>query len=101
MVYIEAACATDSIRKNPEQAREWRQRATALTKPRSLEPVDAEIPIARGRFLAALQHLAAAQAYLDKCGSDSGLARIARELWTESGSHCPASLSGVSPKRGV
>ncbi|MGJ5817007.1 hypothetical protein [Paludibaculum fermentans] len=93
MVYIEAACASASIRKNPEQAREWRKRAIALMKPRSLEAVDAEIAIAEGRFEAALKHLEAAQAHLDKSGLDSGLARFAREQWAQSASLCRTALT--------
>ncbi|QOY88377.1 zinc metalloprotease [Paludibaculum fermentans] len=92
MVYIEAACASANIRKNPEQARQWRQRATALMKPRSLEAVDAEIAIAEGRYEAALKHLEAAQAHLDKSGFDSGLARFAREQWAQSAALCRAAL---------
>ncbi|QOY88379.1 hypothetical protein [Paludibaculum fermentans] len=88
----EAACASASIRRNPEQARQWRQRATALGKPRSLEAVDAEIAIAEGRYEAALQHLEAAQAHLDKSGFDSGLARFAREQWAQSAALCRATL---------
>ncbi|MGJ5817012.1 hypothetical protein [Paludibaculum fermentans] len=72
MVYIEAACASASIRKNPERARQWRQRATALMKPRALEAVNAEIAITKGRFEAALKHLEAFEAHLDKCDVDSG-----------------------------
>lgn len=92
MVYIEASCASASIRRNPKQAREWRQRAIALMKPRTLEAVDAEIAIAEGRFEAALKHLEAAQDHLDRYRLDSGLARFAREQWARSAELCRTAL---------
>ena len=95
VIFIEAACASAGIRKNPEQAREWRKRAIALMKPRSLDALDAEIAISEGRFEAALKHLEAAHAHLDKSGLDSGLARFAREQWAQRALFCRAALVGT------
>ncbi|MBN9660339.1 MAG: M50 family metallopeptidase [Acidobacteria bacterium] len=92
VVFIEASCACASIQKNPERAKEWRKRAIALMKPRSIDALDAEIAIAEGRFELALKHLEAAQAHLDRYRLDSGLARFAREQWTRSAELCRATL---------
>jgi hypothetical protein len=87
-LFLEAASASAAIRKQPAQARTWRQRACKLRKPDSLDVVDARIAMCEGRYQEAAQLWEAARARLDRRRLDSGLIRLAKEKWAEQEAAC-------------
>jgi hypothetical protein len=87
-LFLEAASASVAIRKQPAQARTWRQRACKLRKPDSLDVVDAGIAMCEGRYQEAAQLWEAARARLDRRRLDSGLIRLAKEKWAEQEAAC-------------
>lgn len=93
VIYAEAASASTVIKKRPAQARVWRDRATAIWKPKSLDGLDAEIAMLEGRYGDALMHLEGAKAYLDRLGLDSGIVRFAREELQAKEERCRAELA--------
>ncbi len=50
VVFLEAACASASIRKRSDQARTWSKRACEMRRPESLDVVEAGIAMCEGRY---------------------------------------------------
>jgi hypothetical protein len=93
VIFVEAASASTVMRKQPSQARVWRDRACAIWKPKSLDGLDAEIAMLEGRYEDALKHLEGAKAYLDRLGLDSGIVRFARAELLAKEERCRAELA--------
>jgi hypothetical protein len=92
LLFLDAASASECIRKQSAQARIWRDRACKLRKPESLDAVDAGIAMCEGRYEAALQHWEA-KAHIRRRKLDSGIIRFALEKWTEYETACRAALT--------
>ncbi len=83
VVFLEAACASASIRKCSAQARTWSKRACELRKPESLDVVEAGIAMCEGRYGEAAQRWESALRRVERTRLDSGLVRFAKEKWAE------------------
>ncbi len=90
ILFLEAAGASATLRKRPDQARSWRDRACKLRKPESLDAVEAAIAICEGRYAHAARHLEAAKAHIARRKLDSGLIRFAKEKWAQHEAVCHA-----------
>jgi hypothetical protein len=95
-IFMEAASASAMMRRRPEQARTWRDRACAIRTPESHEATDAAIAMSEGRYEDALKHWEAARAYFDHLGSNSGLVRFAKMQWAVKEAICKAAMSGAT-----
>ncbi len=99
ILFLEAALASATIRKQATQAREWLERARNIQKPKSLHAVEAAIAICEGRYEDAARHWQAARERIVRLRLDSGLTRSALEGWAKQESICRASRgSAGSPQ---
>ena len=87
-LFLEAAYTSAMIRRNPEQARTWRERACRLRKTKWLDPVNAAIAMCEGQYEEAAGHWEAAGERATRRKLDSGVTRFAREKWAEYAVEC-------------
>ncbi len=91
-VFLEAAYTSAEICQRASQARTWLDRARKLRKPEpeSLHAVQARIAMCEGQYEQAARHWGAAIERITMRRADSGLARFAKEKWTEHQTVCTA-----------
>jgi hypothetical protein len=90
--FLEAAFACGRERRNPRQARVWLERACKIERPESTDGIEAEIAMAEGMYEDAIRHWTAAQDFIALKRLDSGLARLAKERYSERENDCRIAL---------
>ncbi|HJZ99496.1 MAG TPA: site-2 protease family protein [Candidatus Solibacter sp.] len=80
--FLEAAFAGAAVRRKPESAKVWRDRAYQLGKLPQCPAVEAVIAFAEERYSDALALFAEAHAQVDPQQLDSGMAHWCREVWS-------------------
>lgn len=92
-LFLEAASANANIRKQPDKARIWRDRACKLRKPESLHVIEAGIAMCEGRYEEATHHWVAARADAARKELDSGIIRFAVGKWAEYEAVCKSAAA--------
>jgi hypothetical protein len=93
LLFVEAASASAEIRRQAPQARTWLARARKLCKAEPLDGVEAGIAMCEGRYQDAIKHWQAARQRVDRRKLDSGVARLAKEKWTDYEKACRSALN--------
>lgn len=92
-LFLEAASANANIRKQPDKARIWRDRACKLRKPESLHVIEAGIAMCEGRYQEAVLHWQAAREHMVRKKLDSGRVRFAIDKWAEYEAFCKSAAA--------
>ncbi len=100
--YLEAACASADIQRNPAQARRWMERAAQLKRGKAEERhgIEASIAMAEGRYSDALEQWARYREYIKRKRLDSGLARFAKEKTAVEEERCQAAMAQAAVGQG-
>lgn len=93
-MFQEAAFACAYLRRDPQKARVWLQRARAIGRPEFAAAAEGAIAMCEDRFEDALRHFDAAEAVLEKRRLDCGTARAAKATYAECRAECLAALQG-------
>ena len=94
-IFLEAASSSALSRRNVSQARTWLERAGEVKDPVSTDSAEAAIAIRDARYDDARRFLAAARARIERRKLDSGLARFAKERFSEFEKMCQSPTSDI------